>query len=235
MYDELNLIDPFVATEDQITKVNWSVSRKLYQGIAVSKEIYEQNSGFWNMLKDVFSEEDLKDRRNKADKYRERLEDIMFGNGGDTKSILDRLTGRPETGFRSYLGFIPRKELDTLVRLTNEEVITNYTMEYYLFSPGEIGIIDPAGRRIGTFVQDDGNGNLTNVDFNQIPGATYSGSETHPRVITIPKSITGDYEVQMIGNALTNPGGYTFQAKQTTSGGKILSEERKPQVFLNQG
>ena len=226
--DELSDIDPLVATEDQITRISLGLSCKIYQGIAVSKEIYEENSGFWNMLKDVFTDEEIKLRKNKADKVRERLEDIMFGNGGDTKTKLDRLAGRPRTGFRSYLGFTPRKELNTLISLTNEQAITDYTMEYYLFSPGEIGIIDPSGRRIGTFVQDDGNGNLTAVDFNQIPGANYSGSDTHPRKITIPKSIVGDYEVVMAGNAF---GSYTFQAKQVTAGGAIVSEEETTGFF----
>jgi protocatechuate 3,4-dioxygenase beta subunit len=64
------------------------------------------------------------------------------------------------------------------------------------FSPVDISLTDPLGRRVGAL--GDGNGSV-----NEIPGATYSGLNSEPELITLPERIDGEYRVGVFG---TGPG-----------------------------
>ena len=57
-------------------------------------------------------------------------------------------------------------------------------------SPIDVLVTDPLGRVVGS--------NTTN-NFNEIPGATYSGRGTEPQTITIPNPAPGAYSVQVLG------------------------------------
>ena len=85
-------------------------------------------------------------------------------------------------------------------------------LRFTLGSPANLLVTDPIGRQVGF----DG----ANV-VNEVPGATYSGQDTEPQMITIPNPITGVYGLQLIG---TGSGTYTLTT-ETTVGGVAVSQQ----------
>jgi hypothetical protein len=206
-----------------IEKVNWNLSTRLYQALFVSSNIFEENSGLIDRIKS-----EVRDRRNKASKYRESLINIIIGKG-DSYTTLGRLSGRPLLN-GNHIGFVPNDELNHLIDLstsTPANIFAIYGLKLLLYSPGEVGIIDPAGRKIGTFVHDDGTGNLVFRDFQEIPGASYLGGSSHPKEIIIPKPISGDYRIQLMG---IGTGSYTL-AMQKIINNQVSSQKESNGVF----
>ncbi len=68
-----------------------------------------------------------------------------------------------------------------------------------LLSPVDFVITDPNGRRIGKNF-------ATGEEYNEIPGAFYSGYQTAEEYISIPNPLDGDYKIQLQG---TGSGKYT--------------------------
>jgi pimeloyl-ACP methyl ester carboxylesterase len=70
-----------------------------------------------------------------------------------------------------------------------------------LLSPVDFQIIDPDGKRIGKNF-------LTGQEFNEIPGAFYSGYLIEDEYITIPNPLNGEYKIETQGT--DNGGEYTI-------------------------
>jgi len=87
---------------------------------------------------------------------------------------------------------------------SNVEDFSASKMVVELGSPANLFVVDSEGRRVGF---DPETGNV----LNEIPGATYSGPETEPEVITLMNP-EGIYEIQVIG---TDIGSYTLTVKWT--------------------
>jgi parallel beta-helix repeat protein len=72
-----------------------------------------------------------------------------------------------------------------------------------LYSPANLLITDPSGRRIGADP-------ATGQSVNEIPGAFYSGPDAEPEQIIIPNPIIGSYSIALKG---TTSGCYTLAAE----------------------
>lgn len=220
-------------SEDLINRLNWNLSTKLYKGTFVTDKMWEENSGLLKSIRSFLGDEQLRLRRQRTENLRNRLINIFMGLG-DSDPDLGRLAGRQNVSGK-YIGFVPGQELEYLVNLTEPRTaLAGYGMKCILNSPGEIGIVDPAGRRLGTFLRDDGTGNLIAEDIAQIPGGSDTGRGTHPRKIFVPEPIPGNYEVVLTGTA-TGP--YTLEV-QVLSGDIVLSKSTsagtfEPGVFRN--
>jgi len=92
---------------------------------------------------------------------------------------------------------------------------TGTDMLVAVFSPINILVIDPEGRRIGF----DFN---TQQEVNEIPGAWYGGPEYVPQLVRIPTPIAGDYEVLLSG---ISTGSYTALIVGTgdLTGGEVFT------------
>ncbi len=202
---------------EAIEDINWLVSSKLYQGVyVVDKALEENGSSFTNMIRDWFPDAELARRRSNLSSWRDRLVNGFLGDGSaGLNGTLKRLAGR-EGSHGSYIGFVPRKELDYLCSCaTVGTVLMEQGLAFSLESPGHIGIVDPAGRHLGTFVVDEGGGEQSIVELAEIPGGDYSGPASHPREIRVPKLIPGNYEVKLHG---TGAGAYTLRVKHMSEG-----------------
>ena len=80
-------------------------------------------------------------------------------------------------------------------------------------SPIDVLVTDPLGRVVG--------GNTTN-NFNEIPGATYSGLGTEPQKITIPNPIPGAYSIKVIG---TGVGPYHMKLQTISDVGSVVGTQ----------
>jgi hypothetical protein len=213
-----------------VDRFNWLVSSKLYQGVFVTETMFDLKSGFLKdiegWLDNIFGSGEFNQRRKDVESYKNRLIKIFFGEG-DTDPVLCRLTGRRAVE-GEYIGFVPKKELDYLLSPTKRCLHGVDELNLNLCSPGEIGIIDPAGRHLGTFVYDAGGGNFISEDLSQIPGGTDSGPGTEPRNINIPQPpLPGEYEIILFGK---ESGPYTVKI-QALSEGSVLSESITHGVF----
>ena len=84
-----------------------------------------------------------------------------------------------------------------------------------VFSPINMLIIDPAGRRIGF----DFN---TQQEVNEIPGAWYGGPDYVPQLVRIPTPTAGDYDVLLFG---ISTGSYTaiIVGTEDLTGGEVFT------------
>ena len=215
-----------VVQSSDIEHLNWLVSTKLFEGTFVTDKVLEENSGFINDVRAWLGDTGLKKRRSELNSWRDRLVNVFFGRS-DTDIELCRLAGRP-TVDGEYIGFVPKKELDYLVDLTKPgAALAGHKMRCLLHSPGEIGIIDPAGRHLGTFGYDAGGGKFVATELNQIPRGSYSGSGSEPREVVIQEPIAGDYQISLFG---TDTGAYTMEV-QALSGDLVISESETHGTF----
>lgn len=81
-----------------------------------------------------------------------------------------------------------------------------------LFSPIDIILIDPLGRRIGTDP-------ATNQLINEVPNSFYSGNQTDLEYTIIPDPIPGVYQLELIGT-----GAGSYQLTSTLIGETAVSE-----------
>jgi Carboxypeptidase regulatory-like domain/Putative metal-binding motif/Bacterial Ig domain len=224
---------PGPATCEEIDRINWLISSKIYQAIFVTEKVVEGNdSGLIRQIAERMGHDGIKRRRKELNDFRGDLIKLMLGKPVHSESKLNntvrRLAGRPRVD-GEYIGFVPKHELKLLIDLTRpEKVFADYGLKLILNSPGQVGIIDPAGRRLGTFVRDDGNENLVVMDINEIPGATYSGSDSHPREIFVGRPIVGNYEIRLMG---TGTGPYTLKAQMISATSELISEQETTGVF----
>lgn len=72
---------------------------------------------------------------------------------------------------------------------------------FQIFSPANLLITDPAGKKIGALA----NG----TDVNELLGAFYAGPENEREIITIPNPLSGTYTIEVRG---TGRGEYTFES-----------------------
>ena len=223
----LQVCGPVHSTD--IDQFNWLLSTKLYQGIFVTEMMFDLSEGFFNDTKawwnNIFGNGSFDLRRKEVVKYNDKLLKVFFGKG-DSDSTLSRLCGRPRAEGQ-YIGFVPKSELDVLVNLTSQAPVIGYELGFILNSPGQIGIVDPAGRHFGTFCRDAGGEDLICEEIEQIPGASYSGSSSHPREILIPDPIPGDYKICLFG---TGSGTYTLQV-QSLAQGTVVEEHTATGTF----
>jgi hypothetical protein len=75
--------------------------------------------------------------------------------------------------------------------------------EFCCYSPCNLCIVDPQGRRVGV---DPSTGQVVN----DIPGAVYTGPESEPEIIAISDPLAGNYTILLVGTAV---GKYTLEAK----------------------
>jgi len=105
-------------------------------------------------------------------------------------------------------------ELLTGVR-PGTEIKKSHVKDIFLalvFSPIDIQVVAPDGKRMGkNFV--------TGGEYNEIPGAYYSGSNTENEFLTIPNPIDGEYKILTQG---TGEGEYKIEAA------KISEDENNP-------
>lgn len=76
---------------------------------------------------------------------------------------------------------------------------------FQMFSPANMLITDPAGKKIGTLA----NG----TDINEIHGAFYAGPTVEREIITIPNPLAGFYTIEVRG---TGRGAYAFESSFLT-------------------
>ncbi|MDH5482644.1 MAG: PKD domain-containing protein [Candidatus Bathyarchaeota archaeon] len=86
--------------------------------------------------------------------------------------------------------------------------LSGSTLRIAAYSPVNIMVTDPFGRRVG-FDSDSGE------TLNEITGATYTGPGTEPQEIYIPEPLEGDYVVQVFG---TGVGAYEITLESVVNG-----------------
>jgi Tol biopolymer transport system component len=116
------------------------------------------------------------------------------------------------------------KPLDAIQPNNLFPVYTNYSgpsflsgnasavLSFLAYSPVDMLIIDPLGRRVG---HDPASGQFVN----EIPGALYSGNDTDMEFVLLPGNLDGDYTITTVG---TGSGPYTIVAQRSTATGVEL-------------
>ncbi len=84
---------------------------------------------------------------------------------------------------------------------------------FRIFSPADLTITDPEGRRIGR----DGA-----HEVNEIPGAFYTGFDTDTEFVVIPDPADGEYHIQALGTGAG--GGYTVSTNYITDSGSVQKD-----------
>ncbi|QTA82764.1 LVIVD repeat-containing protein, DUF1566 [Desulfonema limicola] len=221
---ELNeLAHNHIASKKAINKLNWNVSTRLYQAIFITDKIYEEQTEFMNT---VFAGKDKKKMIEDMKNFKERLITHMKGQideGAEYGDMLNRISGKLFLN-DNYVFFVPERELKELLNILEnpKESHSENGIKYTLNSPGEIGIIDPVGRRCGAFVNYDENGEQKIIEINEIPGATFNRN-SHSKEIYAPISATGDNKVKLTG---TDNGAYTLSVRETSEDNTIISENQ---------
>jgi len=104
----------------------------------------------------------------------------------------------------------------TISRRSYEATITviaaTASMRIEAHSPVNILVTDPLGRQIGFDY-------ISGEIINEIQGATYSGPETDPQVITIPNPIEGTYVIDAYG---TDTGQFTITMSTVAQDGTLI-------------
>ncbi len=88
--------------------------------------------------------------------------------------------------------------------IINEPQI-NRVLMIRIFSPADLTVADPLGRRVGR---------LGDSTVNEIPGAYYTGFNTDAEFITIPEPLDGEYAVAALGTG--SGGAFTIAANYIT-------------------
>ncbi|MCZ7357299.1 MAG: PKD domain-containing protein [Candidatus Methanoperedens sp.] len=89
------------------------------------------------------------------------------------------------------------------------------TVKITIYSPANPLVIDDSGFKVG-FDPMSGSSSI------EILGASYTGSQTEPQVLTIPGALPGDYTVQLFGTAT---GTYTADLELLSTSGEIISSK----------
>lgn len=97
--------------------------------------------------------------------------------------------------------------------IANQNTIPPSALVIQSHSPVNILLTDSAGRKVGS----DGINN-----YNQIPGAFYSGMGQEPQIIGLPAGIPGNYTIEAFG---TGPGSYLITLSTTNYTGNILGSQ----------
>ncbi|MBN1309329.1 MAG: thrombospondin type 3 repeat-containing protein [Chitinispirillaceae bacterium] len=227
----LPAIDEFacapIPTENQIQRISRLLSMKVYSGIFIADALIKENSGMMTSIYEYFASyfgpTYTLSRRNDLTAYVGKLTEIMEGRGSvDTYGTLARISGREYAGC-DYTGFVPDIELDYLFALTQRtRSFSFYSLDMSLFSPGELLVTDPLGRKIGTQATALDEGGFEYRYVNQIPGAVYSGQNTHPVTVSIPYALNGSYTLTCMG---TGEGPYTLVMQRRCFDGTIVEEQ----------
>lgn len=86
--------------------------------------------------------------------------------------------------------------------VVNEWNVPNIkVLMFQMFSPANLLITDPSGKKIGT--------TANGVDVNELPGAFYAGPTEEREIITIPNPVPGIYTVEVRG---VSSGEYTVES-----------------------
>ncbi len=203
-------------TQGLLHRIGWLLSTRLYDGAFVGARLLEENSTFIIDNIRAWLDEDFAARRAQQRAFGEDMADIMMGRVDyRVNDELKQVTGRPVLE-GAYVGFAPPAAVAQLLAKTTATIGSGFEVGFGLASPGYIGVVDPAGRRIGTFVIDG-----LPQDFNEIRGATYTGPTAEPTEILIPNPLSGEYRITLTGYG---DGPYTLSVTRG-QGGTVLSIE----------
>jgi len=89
---------------------------------------------------------------------------------------------------------------------TDQLQVTPKAIMFTLFSPANLYVTDPENRHIGADP-------TTGEYVNEISGAFYSGSGSHPQRIVIPDPVDGVYDIKIVG---TSTGEFTLVVELAT-------------------
>lgn len=110
---------------------------------------------------------------------------------------------------------------DATALITNKSYVDPYELIIQIFSPADIVVIAPDGKRVGKNFS-------TGDELSEIAGSFYSGYQTNEEFITIPNPLDGEYKVLTQG---TGSGAYTIgaaYADSATSSEKFITGETSP-------
>ncbi|MGC9337964.1 MAG: hypothetical protein ACP5EQ_07750, partial [Candidatus Cloacimonadia bacterium] len=186
------LLTPGPVSQEQLHRIGWLISTKLYIGAFVGERLLEENSDFLDQVGIWLGDTELASHQNSQREFAEQMGNIIIGNSDYMNdNNLKQVTGRPHLQ-GEYVGFAPAGAVEYLISKTLPIAKSDITLKVEVCSPGVIGIIDPAQRRIGTFYYDG-----IRQDLNEIAGATYSKLE--PVHIEILNPIPGSYQILLHG------------------------------------
>ena len=185
--------------ESRLSAIGWLVSTRLYQTMFALDKVFDENSDWMAILWKLLGDSTLVERKKALLATKLRLEGVMFG-AADPDPGMRFVAGR-SLGGTQYLGFAPKARVDALMKLAGRtSVLESHSLVVRLGSPGEIGLVDPAGRAAGTFLVAQGDG-AQFVQLNDVPGASDTGSASEPREIKVVGPLAGEYEVRLVGPA----------------------------------
>ena len=108
--------------------------------------------------------------------------------GGAQTTLISSHNALPEDASGNIVELLTGAEAGTIVDEWNLPNIK--LLLFQLFSPADILVTDPQGRRVGAY-----NGS----ELNEIPGAFYAGPTALVEYLTIPNPISGEYTVRVRG------------------------------------
>lgn len=125
-------------------------------------------------------------------------------------SMDSKHNGLPEDSAGEIVEILRGEPATTVVDTWNVPNIK--VLMFQMFSPADMLVTDPSGKRIGT---------VNGTDVNEIPGAFYAGPTAEREIITIPNPKLGKYTIQVRG---TGKGSFTLETSYLTDTGEdVLS------------
>ena len=147
---------------------------------------------------------------------------LNYGDGDGTVPYVSAASLFPGTiTVNGAHNILPTSEAGEVYKiLTGKDIVAsvnkpliNRLLMFRIFSPADLTIIDPQGRRIGR----DGM-----QEINEIPGAFYTGFDTNTEYMVIPNPQDGEYKVNALGTGIG--GQYTVATNYITETGTAQKE-----------
>lgn len=143
--------------------------------------------------------------------------DRGVGDGTVPKTSAEAVATTSNTFVSNHADLPTVAEADVYFDLTNQtaEELVNVNpfkrfLMFSIFSPADLTITDPQGRRVGR----EGSGVV-----NEVPGAYYTGFNTNAEFIVIPDPLDGEYKVKALG--AEEGGEFRVSASYVTNGAVI--------------